>query len=170
MATVRGMMTAHTANPETLTESPLVRAAKERRPQPKAAPVPRAAAGEDAPLKGAARFLTTNGIRGLTLKIALLPAGTDEEDDARTLKAIDALRSDRIRFRPVAGTATGAFITTQPAAANWLRGRIAAGRVKGVIEDMTLIDIRCPKCDREFANTRAGQTALAAHIAEEHAE
>lgn len=170
MATVRGMVTVQNAGPEPLSDSPLVRAAKERRPQPKAAPVPKAAAGEDRPLKGASRFVTVNGIRGLTFKLAMLPAGTDEEDDARTLKAIDAIRSDRIRFRPVSGAMKGAFITSEPAVANWLRGRIAAGRIRGVVEDISLIDIRCPKCDREFANTHAGQASLASHIAEDHAE
>lgn len=170
MATTRGMMTAHNANPEPLTESPLVRAAREKRPQPKPVSAPRASTGDDKPLRGASRFLTTNGIRGLTIKLALLPAGTDEADDDRTLKAIDALRSDRIRFRPVSGAMQGAFITTLPAVAAWLRGRISSGRITGVIEDVSLIDIRCPRCEREFANTRSGQAALAAHLAEDHAE
>lgn len=168
MATVRGMIRADNVNPESV--APLVRAAKEKRPQPKAVDQPKGVVSDEEPLKGATRFITTNGARGLSIKVAMLPEGADDADDDRTLRCIQVLGSDLISFRPIAGALAGAFITHQAPVAAWLRGRIASGRLEGVVEDVSLIDVRCPRCDREFANTTSGQKALAAHIAEDHPE
>lgn len=165
--TVRGTVTAADGPDKT---SPLAQKAREARPQPRPDATPLPSTGDESPYDGAARFLTTDGTRGLRLILSLLPAGTDEADDARTLKAIESLGTDTIKFRAITGRMAGAYVTRNQALIAWLRGRIAAGRITSVQEDVTLIDIGCPKCGKQFPNTKTGQTALAAHLAKDHTE
>lgn len=153
MRTTRGPLTASSNAPADAVER-----ARAARPKPR----PAETFDPKNPLAGASRFVTTNGDRGLWLKVAFLPAGEDDADDERTAKCIEALQGTYVKFRE------GAFVTRSEAITEWLRGRLASRRLRGVEEDYQMVDIRCPHCEFTAKNTPAGQKAMGKHILDAH--
>jgi hypothetical protein len=166
MATSKGMITSHNAGPTELNEA--------TPPAPRPSAKSKAQIDPKQPLKGASRFVTTDGSRSLRIKISHLPGGGDAADEQRT-EACRAVSPDGyVSFRALAvrdGERTqGALVVTEPAVVAWLRGRIASGHLSSVEEDVTLLsEIHCPHCEATFVGAKA-QKELAAHLASEHTE
>lgn len=161
MRTTRGPITSYEKT-EDVTER-----IKARKPVAKA----KRALDPNRPLDGAARFETADRgkdkprVRNLTVYLNLLP-DDDPDDEARTLAAARVLGKRKIRFHD------GAYVTNQPDVVAWLRGRIYAGRLRGVVEDAGMMDIKCahPGCDFTVKNTKAGAQELLIHNHDVHQE